>query len=387
MRPPDWIGRLQKTILNKAWSIRSRFRRTKLRLGPLSSLALLVAIAAALLVAIVATVDCYWDWLQSAGESNSATLRNIGLIIAAVIALPLALWRSWVAQRQADTAQQGVSNERYQRAAEMLGNSKLSIRLGGIYALQALAEEYPKQYHVQIMKLFCAFARRPTHDGEDGAEEGKQSDAPDESGAGIERSREDVRAVMQAIGFRSESDIGLERKDDFDLDLTGVDVRDANLRSANLSYILLRNANLSGANLNIAVLSGAGLDGADLSKANLTGANLSVATLTDAKLCSVRLEHANLFYAKLYGADLSHASFGGAKLCNAQLNNANLSGALLYYDRSEISDPTETKIPATGLTQAQLDAACADPRYPPQLDDVVLDAETGKPLVWRGGRC
>ena len=385
MQPPDWIGRLRKTILNKARSIRSRFRRPKLRLGPLSSLALLVAIAAVPLVAIATTVYC-WDWLQGAGESNSATLRNIGLIIAALIALPLTLWRSWVAQRQADTAQQSLVNERYQRGAEMLGNSKLSVRLGGIYALQDLAEEDPKQYHVQIMKLFCAFARRPIRDGDGGIGEGKQSHAPDESGTETERCREDVRAVMEAIGSRSESDIVLERKDGFELDLTGIDVGDADLRRANLSWIVLKNAKLSGANLNRAILSMAGLDGADLSKANLTGANLSGATLTNAKSCGAELDYANLSDAKLHGADLSRAGLGGAKLFNAQLNGANLSDAQLYLNRREVSDPTETKIPATGLTQAQLDTARADPQQP-QLDDVVLDAETGKPLVWRGGRC
>ena len=41
------------------------------------------------------------------------------------------------------------------------------------------------------------------------------------------------------------------------------------------------------------------------------------------------------------------------------------------------------KIPATGLTQAQLDTACANPKTPPMLEGL-MDAETGEPLVWRG---
>ena len=44
----------------------------------------------------------------------------------------------------------------------MLGNDVLSVRLMGgirIIALQRLAEEHPEQYHVQIMRLFCALAR------------------------------------------------------------------------------------------------------------------------------------------------------------------------------------------------------------------------------------
>ena len=42
--------------------------------------------------------------------------------------------------------------------------------------------------------------------------------------------------------------------------------------------------------------------------------------------------------------------------------------------------------PVTGLTQAQLDEACADPDNPPKLDGVI-DAVTGEPLVWRGQPC
>ncbi len=104
----------------------------------------------------------FWDWLRDGPngvESGSTTVRNLGLIVAGVIGLPLAIWRSLVAQRQADTAQQNLLNERYQQGAEMLGSKVLSVRLGGIYALERLAREHPMQYHIQIMQLFCAFLR------------------------------------------------------------------------------------------------------------------------------------------------------------------------------------------------------------------------------------
>ena len=80
-----------------------------------------------------------WKWF-SEGESNSGTIRNIGLVLAGLVALPLALWRSFVAQnqaraaqRQAFTAQEGLANDRYQKGAEMLGSDVLSVRIGGIY--------------------------------------------------------------------------------------------------------------------------------------------------------------------------------------------------------------------------------------------------------------
>lgn len=46
----------------------------------------------------------------------------------------------------------------------MLGNSLLAVRLAGGYALKRLASEHPKEHHVQVMELFCAFVRNPTHE-------------------------------------------------------------------------------------------------------------------------------------------------------------------------------------------------------------------------------
>ena len=85
-----------------------------------------------------------WNWL-SGDDSASTTIRNIGFIMAGSVALPLAIWRGIVADKQADTAQRSLLNERYQQGAEMLGNNVLSVRLGGMYALQRLAAEHPEQ--------------------------------------------------------------------------------------------------------------------------------------------------------------------------------------------------------------------------------------------------
>ena len=64
-----------------------------------------------------------------------------------------------------------------------------------------------------------------------------------------------------------------------------------------------------------------------------------------------------------------------ANVSGAYLTNANLSGAKFSFRGDD---------PAKGLTQSQLDSARADPDNPPNLEGVV-DAETGKPLVWNWG--
>ena len=220
----------------------------------------------------------FWEELRGDEESLSTTIRNIGLVGGGIIAIVLAVWRSLVAQkqaeaalrqadtalRQAETAQQGLLNERYQQGAEMLGDNVLSVRLGGIYALQRLAEEHPEQYHIQIMRLFCAFARHPTEDKTPELERptGDSGPAMSETDAKMQclldrlrptpwsQMREDVKAAIEAVLLRRRSAIALEREAYYKLDLRG----------ANLASMLgrgdLSDADLSGANLSSAYLLG-----------------------------------------------------------------------------------------------------------------------------------
>ena len=347
-----------------------------------------------------------WEELGDDDESLSTTIRNVGLVIGGVVATLLAVWRSKVAERQANTAQQSLLNERYQRGAAMLGSDVLTVRLGGIYALQRLADEQPKQYHIQIMQLLCGFARHPTTvSGEDLMEADGE----------LPRRREDVQAVMTAISACHKRQLKIERETKFQLDfdkavlsglsLSGGNLAGAKFDGADLSWTLLRNTDLSNATLMSADLSDAHLTGANLSGAlfwntdlsglNLLGANLSRTWLLHANLSNLSnasLNDVDLSHAQLDGANLSDARFQGANLSGASLTNADLSGAdfsaesYLYVDVSDLPggrSEDKGEMLAKGLTQAQLDEARADPENPPKLDGV-LDAETGEQLVWRG---
>ncbi len=279
---------------------------------------------------IVASKE-WWDWLHPKGSttvSNSETLRNLGLLIGGGLAFVFAGWRAWVAERQVVAAEGSLLNERYQKGAEMLGSDALSVRLAGIYALQQLVEQQPEQYHIKILKLFCAYARHPTKDDqietELSGDEKPRNASP--------RSREDVRAAMKAISVRNKAGILLEQRSCFRLDLRLADLRDARLMNADLSHAILTDADLSGAWLEDANLSGCRLGGANLSGADLWDTNLSGSFLVQAQ---------------------DHEQVKGRKIAN-------------------------------GLTQDQLDWACAD--TPPALNGV-LDTTTGKPLEWRGRLC
>jgi uncharacterized protein YjbI with pentapeptide repeats len=80
----------------------------------------------------------------------------------------------------------------------------------------------------------------------------------------------------------------------------------------------------------------ADLSGVDLRHADLSGVDLSYANLRHADLSGVDLRHANLHHADLSGVDLRHADLSGvdlsyADLRHADIRNANLNGAKLDF--------------------------------------------------------
>ncbi len=338
-----------------------------------------------LFCALIVASKVGWGWLQGDGESNSETLRNLGLVIAAVVALPLAIWRgvtadhqASIARNQADTARQILLNERYQKGAEMLGSSVLSVRMGGIHALQRLAGEHPEQFYVEIIQLLCTFARQPTEDREG---ERWQMKTEGKSDAALLSVRTDVQAIIAAVGCLRETGKELE-KDGFRLDLRGANLRAGMFSRMDLSGALLGAADLSGAYLGEANLSGVSLIDLYLFQAKVSegtwSANLSSALLAYANLSDAQLTWANLSGAELHKAILTNADLAGANLSGASLYAANLSGSDMYgYGDYYLNQPV------FGVTQAQLDEACADPENLPELDGAV-DAETNEQLVWRG---
>ena len=252
----------------------------------------------------------------------------------------------------------------------MLGSDLLSVRLGGVYALDNLAEEYPEQYHLQIMRLFCAFIRHPNgsagsaivpiseepwpqYDHDEGVWREKvlqevilQEVIAQEVATQDEQQplvREDVQEIINLLRKRSDKRIALEQQSGFVPDLRGASLQHANLARMKWDRAMFSNA--------------------DLSYSNLYRTSLKKAILRGAKVPSAMLNETDLSGAMLADADLS----------GAILENTNLSGARFY-------DP-DSRTMVRGLTQDQLDMARADSSNPPFLEHTI-DVETGSPLTW-----
>ena len=114
----------------------------------------------ALAVSALTAWGCYAFRDELLGESAgfSATVRNVGLVSAGLVALGLAVWRSLVAKRQADIAARSLLYERYQRAIELLASDKRHIRIGAIFALRELSLSNQEEFANAVSALLVHFA-------------------------------------------------------------------------------------------------------------------------------------------------------------------------------------------------------------------------------------
>jgi uncharacterized protein YjbI with pentapeptide repeats len=158
--------------------------------------------------------------------------------------------------------------------------------------------------------------------------------------------------------------------------LLGADLRSASFHGAVLQSAVLHGANLRGTDLQEAVLRSAYLDcdsfspcvdlqDADLRHAELQGAWLRGANLRDSNLQGANLSGADLTYANLQGADLSCDYFldldctnlVDAELDHADLQDANLQGAKLQGASLGGADLQNAKLQGAKLQGAGLNEA------------------------------
>ncbi len=228
--------------------------------------------------------------------------------------------------------------ERFTRSIEQLGNPSETIRIGGIYALERIAKDSPRDSWT-IMEVLSSFIR------------GNQNIKGQDLAAKVPPIRTDSQAALTVIKRRQ-----IDLKDDskyLDLSFTNLNeanLIDAKLDRAKLNYSILTKADLRQANLSVACLSNANLNGANLSNAKLDRANLIQADLSNTNLSAVDLNEANL-----NKANLSDTILDGANLINASLGNANLSSAILIGANLQGATLSKANLTKADLSGANLD--------------------------------
>ncbi|MYT81261.1 Uncharacterized low-complexity proteins, partial [Streptomyces sp. MnatMP-M77] len=181
-----------------------------------------------------------------------------------------------------------------------LGEDKMDVRLGGIYALQRIMQD-SRRDHPTIANVLATYIR--THTVKPPA---KGQDVP-----------ADVHAALTVLATR---DSAWDGTGFFLLDLRGVKLPNVDLPDIPNSSMAFHRMDLSEADLN-----GAFLRNTDLRETRLIRADLRGADLVGADLHEANLEGADLRNTNLRGADLTGTIMTGADLRKADLRGSNVS--------------------------------------------------------------
>ena len=227
----------------------------------LVGLAVLVGVVAAVLFVL-------WLFGQITFVKQEVTIVKIITGLLVLVGMYWTMRRVRAAEKTVGVMEEGQITERFTRAIQQLGDDKMAIRLGGIYALERIAKDSEKGPG-PIMEVLTAHVR-------ENAPRQEEVIPP-----ATEKMPTDIQAILTVIGRRETTG---KNRGNARLDLKQTELVLANLRGANLRGANLYDANLSGAILNGADLCGTDLYDAILYDAILSGAkNLTVEQVQSAK--------------------------------------------------------------------------------------------------------
>lgn len=260
--------------------------------------------------------------ILASGGVSGATISALGALVAALAAFVVGLFNYRNQARQLAIAREGQLTDRFTRAIEQLGNDKADVRLGGIYALEQIANASSRDRRA-IVEVLTAFVQgHAPWPPSRSAQPAQQSDVNDLNP--LRAWAPDVQAAMTVLGRR------VSEPTDEALDLTDVDLRRAELPNGDLQRTKLHRCGLQRI-----VLHKADLQGAELPRVQMQGADL-----TDAKLGGARVRR----------ADLRRADFGGADLRNADLEFSDFRGAILGGADLRGANVTEARFEGAEMT-------------------------------------
>ena len=279
------------------------------------------------------------------GAAGQIVLFSLGGVIGAVgVGLSLSRKRDETKAAERDQDRLAIDRDanftaRYTEAIAQLGSEYLAIRLGGVYALERIAQDSVRDHGV-IVEVLAAYIRNDAKTRR--LSDGSPGRAPDDRWDGDRP--EDVTA---AISVLSRIVTGTPR-----LRLNGADLREVDFSDVNLT-----DAVLCGADLSFARLGKAKLDSAHLDSAIFHGADLAAATLSDARLFEVDLVGADLSSADLTRAVLSCSSMRNTKFDAATLRNAEIRNAPVKDSSFSDADLSGADLTGTDLETVDLRGA------------------------------
>ena len=252
-------------------------------------------------------------------------------------------------------------NERFATAAEQLGSDKPAVRLAGVHAMAALADDWEENRQVCV-DVLCAYLRLPD-------EPDSSRDALEPQGQAFQANREVRHTVIRVIAARLRKDAATSWQG-LDLDFTGVVFDGGDFSSVQFSSgtVSFREARFSGGTVSFreARFSGGTVDftrarfsGGMISfhharftggTVNFTGADFSDGTVefTEATFSVSTIHFVRARFSggtvNFTGADFSGGtvSFGAAQFSGGTVSfrEARFSGSRVYFSGARFSGGT-----------------------------------------------
>lgn len=249
-------------------------------------------------------------------EYRKTILQTIGGMVVA-FGLYLTWRRIRATEGQLRVSEDGMITERFAKAVEQLESEKIAVVLGGIYSLERIARDSPKD-HQTVMQVLMAYLR----DRSDELTTAAVASQPGENNIDIHtdlirfsklppiKPSAIIQAVLSILGSRD-----IKSENSFQVDLQGTDLR----YFSNTKFLHFPRASFLGADLSHV----------QLTVCNMHKAKLTYANLSHAQLCGSDLSFAEMSYCNLLGTNLLNANLVNATLNGANLKGANLKGVIL----------------------------------------------------------
>jgi hypothetical protein len=291
-------------------------------LWALAGLGALAALVAIILAVWKLPSLLYGDVSKASADARLQAASGFRTALVAGLAGLAALGSLAMATRTYRLTQQGQITDRYTKAIEQLGSDKLDVRLGGIFALERIADDSTRD-RVTVTEVLTAFVR--SHAPWPPSQPGQYvENAPIKDIPLLGLRAPDVHAALTVLGRRQPPDasdpIAL-------IILSHSDLRRADLFGAKLERVSLMGVQLEGS-----VLAGMQLRRALLRNTVLHRARLSHVQLQGAILRDVQLECAILRDVQLQGAILRGVQLEGAILEEVQLEGARCDADTVWPD-------------------------------------------------------
>lgn len=303
----------------------------------IASVMFIICVVAAILLATYVPKDWWNDWRE-----ESETMRNFGLGFAGFVAATFGLYLAWnrtrsatrqsVAAlnqvkagiqketREARDSQEALYTKLFIDATDQLTDENIFARLGGIYALERIARESPKD-HGPIMEILTAYVRE---------------EAPWPPKNDVESARKhpnaDIQAILQVIGRRNVDHEPSTEQQILLHDLNNTNLQGSDMNGLNFERVSFRDSNLCGAGIRRSILRYCRLQRADLKFAHLDYSDISNSLaegcdFSRASLCGVNLDNSDLRNAIFFNASVADLGNGIPKFPDVHVDGADLRGA------------------------------------------------------------